>query len=138
MMEYLSPLDAGLMEVGAQPSYLQFPPPGWKIVREWGLGYALTHSQGLRAIIDCSQKSDQKWWVHISVSRATRAPSHAEMAMVHKDFLNDRYAYSVFAPAEMHVNIHEYCLHLWCLCDAGNGLALPEFSEVLPAIGRSI
>lgn len=137
-MKCLHPLDAGLMEVGARLSGLHFPPAGWRIIQEWGLGYALDNYSGLRVLIDCCQKRDDRWWVHISVSRKDRIPSYSDMASVKRDFLGERYAYSVWAPSEFHVNIHAHCLHLWALCDDSNGMALPEFSEVLPNIGRSI
>ena len=135
----LHPLDAGLIEIGAPISGLSFPPSGgWRITRPWGLGYALQHPNGLRVIIDCSQKDDDRWWVHISVSFAKRTPGHADMAMVKRDFLGDRYAYAVWPPREEYVNIHPHCLHLWALIDDGNGRALPEFSGEVPGIGKSI
>jgi len=134
----LSPLDAGLMEVKRPVSGLQFPPVGWRILQPWGLGYALQHQSGLRAIIDCSQKEDDRWWVHVSVSRKSRCPSHDEMCMVKRDFIGDRYAYAVYPPAQKYVNIHAYCLHLWALVDELQGRVLPEFSSELGILGRSI
>jgi hypothetical protein len=137
-MKTLHPLDAGLAAVGWQPSGLPFPPKGWNVTREWGLGYALGHSNGLRAIIDCSQKADDRWWVHVSVSRKAWTPSHSDMCQVKRDFLGDRYAYAVHPPSENYVNIHNHCLHLWALVDQADGRVLPEFSDVLEGIGRSI
>jgi hypothetical protein len=138
MSEYLHPLDAGLMEIKAELSLLPFPPAGWRVTQPWGFGYVLAHTNGLRAIIDCSQKMDDRWWVHVSVSRASRTPSYEDMAHAKADFLGSRYAYSVWAPEDTHVNIHAHCLHLWALVDKDRGQALPEFSAVLPGIGRSI
>jgi hypothetical protein len=134
----LHPLDAGLVEVGAASSGLPFPPNGWEIIQEWGLGYALRHSNGLRVLIDCSQKSDESWWVHVSFSRKAWTPSHEDACIVKRDFLGDRYAYAVHPPRENYVNIHNHCLHLWAVCDQANGAVLPEFSDVLEGIGRSI
>ena len=138
MSNVLHPLDAGLMEVGAAPSGIPFPAPGWRIIRPWGSGYALQRDSGLRAIVDCSQKADGRWWVHLSVSRVSRCPTHAEMAICKRDFLGDRYAYSVWPPSEKYVNIHEYCLHIWALCDVGKGDVLPEFSDVVEGVGLSV
>jgi hypothetical protein len=137
-MKSLHPLDAGLLEIGAPVSGLEFPPRGWEIIQEWGLGYALRHSNGLLVLIDCSQKDDDKWWVHVSFSRAKWDPTHADTCQVKREFLGDRYAYSVHPPEENYVNIHTHCLHLWALVDVGNGKVLPEFSDVLAGVGRSI
>lgn len=123
----LHPLDAGLLERGEPCSGLPFPPNGWSLVREWGLGYALESKNGLRVIIDCAMKSDNRWWVHVSVSHSRATPTHDEMARVKRDFLGDRYAYAVYPPLERYVNIHHHCLHLWALAE-GNGAVLPEFS----------
>ena len=137
-MTVLHPLDAGLMEVKAAPSGLRVPPVGWRITLPWGFGYALQNGNGLRVLIDCSQKEDDRWWVHVSVSRATRTPTHEDMALVKRDFIGDRYAYSIWPPTDKYVNIHAHCLHLWAMVDAADGKILPEFSEFLPVVGRSI
>ncbi len=134
----LHPLDAGLLQIGAPVSGLAFPPPGWKLYKEWGLGYVLLHRNGLRAIIDCEQKEDDRWWVHISVSRQRSTPTHEDMARTKWDFLGNRYAYAVFPPTDLYVNIHTRCLHLWALIDDQQGKVLPEFSDELPGIGLSI
>lgn len=135
---HLHPLDGALVEIGAPQSGLTFPPNGWRIVGRWGYGYTLQNGSGLRAIIDCAMKEDGQFWVHVSVSRASRTPSHEDMAAVKRDFLGDRYAYSVWPPAEKYVNIHAHCLHLWARADVCNGRVLPEFSSVLEEVGRSI
>lgn len=135
----LHPLDAALMETG-QRSGLEFPPRGWEILQPWGIGgYVLQDRKGggLRVIIDASQKDDNRFWVHVSVSRRWRTPSHEDMAVVKAAFLGDRYAYSVWPPQNVYVNIHAHCLHLWCLAE-GDGRVLPEFSDELPGLGRSI
>lgn len=138
MTAALHPLDAGLMEVGAATSGLEFPPKGWRILQPWGSGYALMSSTALRAIIDCSQKDDGQWWCHLSVSRGSRTPTHEDMCEAKRAFFGDRYAYAVHPPQERYVNIHQHCLHLWCLVDRKDGRVLPEFDAVLPGVGRSI
>lgn len=138
MQSELHPLDAGLMEIKAPLSGLDFPPKGWRILQPWGFGYALQHREGLRAIIDCSQKEDDRWWVHISLSRASRTPTHEDMVQAKRDFLGDRYAYAVYPPTERYVNIHQHCLHLWALVDSKDGKVLPEFSAQVAGVGLSI
>lgn len=137
METYIHPLDAGLLEIGQPVSGLAFPPAGWHVIGDWGAGYALGNHDGLRLIIDCSQKDDDRWWIHISVSRAKRTPSHEDMAAAKRAFLGDRYAYAVYPPRAQYVNIHPNCLHLWSLIDDRDGRILPEFSAELN-IGLSI
>jgi hypothetical protein len=134
----MSPLDCGLLELGAPVSGIPFPPRAWRIIQPWGLGFALQESGGLRVLIDCGQKEDGHWWVHVSCSRKSWTPTHDDMARVKRDFLGDRYAYVVFPPQEQYVNIHAHCLHLRCRVDRDNGKGLPEFSDLLPGVGRSI
>jgi hypothetical protein len=114
-------------------------PTGWYVFQRWGDGYTcLQKTGGLRVIIDCEVKSDGKEWIHVSVSRKSWTPSHEDMALVKRDFIGDLYAYSVWPPREVYVNIHNHCLHLWALADGSDGRVLPEFSEVIEGIGRSV
>ena len=50
----------------------------------------------------------------------------------------EKYAYAVWPPTDKYVNIHPHCLHLWARLDLTDGRVLPEFSEILPEVGRSI
>lgn len=114
-------------------------PRGWRILQEWGHGYAVREVEGgLRVLIDCAEKSDGKMWLHVSYSRKDWVPNHADTCRVKAAFIGNRYAYAVFPPSEKYVNIHPNCLHLWALMDGGIGQVLPEFSEELQGIGRSI
>ncbi len=115
-------------------------PAGWEVLQPWGEGWAVAQKQGgLRVIVDCEIKADGSPWLHVSVSRKSYTPTHEDMALVKRDFIgDDRYAYSVWAPKEHHVNIHAHCLHLWSRLDTTNGRVLPEFSAELEGIGKSI
>lgn len=113
-------------------------PAGWEITGRWGNGFGLREvGGGIRVLIDCEYKADGRAWVHVSYSRKDWIPSHADTCKVKAAFFGDRYAYAVFPPADKYVNIHPHCLHLWALAE-GDSQVLPEFSEVLEGIGRSI
>jgi hypothetical protein len=57
-------------------------------------------------------------WLHVSLSRRSQLPSYEDMKLVKHAFIgDDRAAYQVFARAAEHVNVHEFCLHLWCPLD---------------------
>ena len=113
-------------------------PNGWRIIQQWGNGFAIRQIDGaLRLIVDCEYKRDGRAWVHVSVSRKNQIPSHQDMCLVKDAFIGDRYAYAVFPPRDKYVNIHHNCLHLWAIAE-GDSQVLPEFSEELESIGRSI
>ena len=116
------------------------PPKGWALVHSWGDGYAYRQiAGGLRVLIDHAIKADGRRWIHVSASRKNWTPSHEDMALVKDAFIGpDRYAYSVWVPRDLHVNIHPYCLHLWALMSDEDGRVLPEFSEVVEGVGLSI
>jgi len=109
-------------------------PPDWRLLQKWGDGYACEYGR-LRVIVDCEQKSDNNYWIHVSVSTKHETPTHEEMARVKKDFIGeDRYAYSVWPPKDKYVNIMKHCLHIWA-CLNEDGRILPEFSSPIPELG---
>jgi hypothetical protein len=110
-------------------------PREWQVTGRFGDGFAV-QCGGLRAIVDCSVKADGNWWLHLSVSRKSWAPNPEDMRKAKEAFLRDRYAYAVYPPADRYVNIHPFCLHLWARFDGKP--VLPEFSEVVHFLGRSI
>lgn len=86
----------------------------WQTLQPFGDGNAYRHRNGLRVIVTTADFPDGRDWMHISVSRADRLPNWDDLKLVKSTFAgNDRYAYQVFPPADQHVNIHDFCLHLW-------------------------
>jgi hypothetical protein len=114
-------------------------PDGWRIIGPCGNGWALREiAGGLRVIVDWEMKVDGYQWLHVSFSRKSWVPTHDDALKVKHAFIGDRYAYQVFPHPDNYVNIHKFCLHLWSRLDGGMGMVLPEFSEILEGIGRSI
>lgn len=106
------------------------PPRGWRKVQDALDGGAWDHEGGLRVILSGNRERDGRRWLHASCSRPSRLPSWEDLTLMREAFLPmDRYAYQVFPPPELYVNIHPRCLHLWCPLDGGP--PLPEFSSVL-------
>ena len=67
-------------------------------------------------------------WLHVSLSRPHSLPSYEDMATVKKLFIGaDKRAYQIFAEESQHVNIHSYCLHLWCVVEGKDDF--PNFGE---------
>lgn len=68
-------------------------------------------------------------WLHVSVSQVSRLPTYEELTEVKRRFIGEgRKAVMVFPEADMHVNDHDRCLHLFCCLSTD---PLPEFSIVV-------
>ncbi|MCP5018412.1 MAG: hypothetical protein GY938_24510 [Ketobacter sp.] len=53
-------------------------------------------------------------WDHVSVSLPYRCPTWEEMETIKRIFFkDDEIAVQYHVPISEHVNIHNYCLHLW-------------------------
>jgi hypothetical protein len=101
-------------------------PSDWRFLQPFGDGYAVQNLNGLRVLASSAPFEDGREWLHVSMSRKDRLPSYDDMKHVKAVFVgNDRYAIQVFPPASQHVNIHQFCLHLWC--PLTGSLPFPEF-----------
>jgi hypothetical protein len=115
---------------------LHWQPHEIELPREWrevdrgddGGARYVNASRRLLVILSCSVEADDRAWLHLSVSRASkdRLPSHGEMKLCKELFLGDREAYAVWPPKARYVNIQEV-LHLFALLDP-EATALPDFT----------
>lgn len=107
--------------------------PLWRLLNVGGDGEAWERANSMRVIWSAATELDGRVWLHVSVSRPDRLPSYSDMKMVKRYFIgSDRFAYSVWAPDDEHVNIHERCLHLWAPLVGGN--VLPDFTRGMGTI----
>lgn len=99
---------------------------GWEKGPPFGPLHTFSHPNGLAAILSIAVYGDGKRWVHLSLSRHNRIPDWLDLNMVRDEMLGkDRKALMVLAPESEHVNIHQYCHHLWhCLGED----PLPDFT----------
>jgi len=100
------------------------PPPGAQFVgQEW-----FRSPDGLLVCFTADNlQGDGKTWLHVSMSRQQKIPTYDDMAKVKRIFIGpERQAVQIFPMHDRHVNIHPYCLHLWC-CIEGDGL--PDFGR---------
>lgn len=80
---------------------------------------------GLLVMASVARYDDGKEWLHVSCSRERRIPTYEELTRVKRDFIgDDKKAVMVLPEKSNHVNIHEYCLHLFYSAEN----SLPEFS----------
>lgn len=80
----------------------------------------------LRVIVSDAVMDDGNMWRHVSMSHKNKLPSYKEMCLVKKIFIgDDRKAIQVFPAKSEHVNIHPYCLHLYCNMSHDN---IPDFT----------
>lgn len=105
------------------------PPHDWNemlLPRDFEGQRAFGHRDGRRVIVTVGLH-DERWWLHVSVSRARYIPSYQDLADVKRTFVTDSVqAVQVFPRSERHINIHPYCLHLWA-CLEPDGDRLPDF-----------
>lgn len=53
-------------------------------------------------------------WDHVSVSTVSRCPTWEEMDFIKRRFFeDDEAAMQLHVPAADHINVHDFCLHLW-------------------------
>jgi hypothetical protein len=111
-------------------------PAGWKELPPFP---GQTPQHGIRSFQRIGDKlavlvSASRWpgdvvdrvWLHVSLSRPGKMPSYQDMCDVKAAFVGrERKALQVFAEESQHVNIHPYCLHLWCVVEGDDGM--PDF-----------
>ena len=60
------------------------------------------------------QFSNGGGWEHVSISRKSKMPSYDDLVWARQIFWGgNTTVMQLFVPAEDHVNVHPYCLHLW-------------------------
>lgn len=58
--------------------------------------------------------SSEGGWEHVSVSRRSRMPSYDDLISIRKMFWDDDdCVMQLFVPSKDHININQFCLHLW-------------------------
>lgn len=63
---------------------------------------------------DNLKSGELAYWEHISVSLKNRCPNHKELGHIKSLFWDDEDTIVHYYPkASEHINLHEYCLHLW-------------------------
>lgn len=101
-------------------------PWGWRETTRLEDGIRWRHRHG-QSVIMSGQVQDGKRWIHLSLARMDRTPTHEELAEVKDIFLGrERLAIHLYPPRSKHVNLHPHCLHLWCCLD---GDPVPDFTN---------
>ena len=109
-------------------------PNGWKKLGSTNLSpVCFAGPKGLKAMMSVMMEEDGEAWMHVSMSHRDRLPTYEEMKAVKRIFIgSDKDAIQVFPKASNHVNVHPYCLHLWCCLS--NPSKLPDFTRGLGMI----
>lgn len=90
-------------------------------------GWVFLGRSGSHVIVSCSAGfEDGQEWVHASISHADRMPTYEDLTALHDSVFGNAPAYQCFVPATEHVNLHEFCLHLWGRADGTP--TLPNFA----------
>ena len=89
-------------------------------------GVAYVRRDGLSVIVSVARELDGKRWLHVSCARAKQLPSWQDLRDLKDLFIGaERTALQVLPPANKHVNIHPFCLHLFSCLD---GDVTPDFT----------
>lgn len=125
-----SPTPMPLQIEGTSDTWVLTIPAGWEVVKiQSRILIHLRASDGLAALVSAARMDDGKVWIHGSVSRQNKMPDYQDMVRLKNlAFGPNRYAAQVMVPESKHVNIHNYCLHLWGPLYA-NEWPMPEFSK---------
>jgi hypothetical protein len=105
-------------------------PNDWRFIQRFGDGGAWQRRDGLRVLVTVAPMNafgDRREWMHISMSREARLPNWDDMKETKNIFAPDRFGYQIFAPPSEHVNIHQFCLHIWI--PLTGELPIPNFGE---------
>jgi hypothetical protein len=99
-------------------------PLGWSMTNE--TAGRMYQAIGFKVIASVNQQRDGQAWLHVSVSRRDRIPTWQELKDIKDLFIGaKRVALQVLPSADKYVNLHPYCLHLWCCLD---GDPVPDFT----------
>lgn len=102
-------------------------PSGWQRITLNTDGASYRKLDGtLTATVSGARELDGKHWLHLSIANHAFVPSHQELRDAKFAFFGDRKAIQVFPSSEHYINIHPFCLHLFCCLGAD---PLPEFSR---------
>lgn len=104
-----------------EPLFGHLKPPGF--VRRAFAGW-FRPGDDLVVMISGRTEADGRRWVHVSASHKNRTPTWEKMCEVKRLFLGDRRALQIHPSEGEYVNLHPYCLHLWCCLDDDG---LPDF-----------
>lgn len=111
------------------PDYAKVP-AGWILMERRLDGAAYRRfptGKCIAVIASDAVEQDGRRWVHLSMSHPDHLPTWREVVAVRNAFLGpETRCIQIVPPASSHVNIHEFCLHLWHCHD---GDALPDFTH---------
>ena len=100
---------------------------GWWQVGVRPNGVMLKDCRKARSVIVSFERHANKWWLHASIARPKMMPTYDDLTELKQTFIGkDRKAIMVLPAEAEHVNIHNYCLHLFaCLGED----PLPDFTK---------
>lgn len=103
----------------------------WLAPVPFGDGWRMSHRNGDGHVIVTHHWADDprhplESWIHASMSRHDRVPSYEDMKRLHAAAFPG-WAYSVWAPPDEHVNIHDFVLHIFGPVDGHR--RLPDFTH---------
>ncbi len=104
--------------IAVKPIRREFPSPVWMPPKEFGSdGWMLvTADRESSVIVSVGRFEDGHEWVHASIANLHTMPTYDDLQRLHRA-INSRWAFEVFAPPSVHVNLHQFARHLWARLD---------------------
>ena len=90
-----------------------------------GMGF---RKGSIYVIVSIAEERQGETWLHVSMSRPNKYPTYEELKTVKKVFIgSERDAVQIFPKESNHVNIHNYCFHLFSCLNKSD--VLPDFTH---------
>ena len=104
-------------------------PFGWRIAAKKDDGAAYVHDGlMLSVILSAAVEQDGKKWLHVSCAHPHKLPSWETLKEIKDLFIGrDRQAIQVLPSEKNYVNIHKFCLHLFCCLNDAD--PVPDFTH---------
>jgi hypothetical protein len=118
------------VNTGTVAALKEHPPMDFQQIRKPGFDTPISSAwqkigDDVMVLVSESVESDDRIWLHVSVSRPNRLPTWADLRRVKDAFIGkDRKAIQVLPAQSEYVNIHPYVLHLFACLE---GDPLPDF-----------
>lgn len=70
--------------------------------------------KGIKVIATAAIEKDLCLWLHVSFACNNKMPDYSDISFIKQQFFGDDLkAIMVFPKRTEHINLHQYCLHLW-------------------------
>jgi hypothetical protein len=108
-------------------------PARYAVIDDYSNAARFIRDDGMTVISEVAEYMN-RLWLHVSCAHATKLPSWEDLREVKQVFCGPkRLALSIMPSETEYVNVHPYCLHLWCPLDHD---PIPDFRRYSPELRK--